>query len=402
MDSRIEADWRKFRAALADAMAAMEDGGFMQAAVDPAEDLDVGAPPQVCVRRCGNSVVVEVPSNRQLATAWRLAKPARRHLHALGFAKPTKASRNYYRATYPASHVDQAASVAVSALRVAFGVVHPAFLHSRAFQWETQSHLPSPDALPTANAAAVRPVDREHLDLLVEQALTALLGHTPERDSDGDFPIAAGSGVVFVRSQVHSPSVWLFANMVVAIEDTDAALLEVDALNHGDGGVKFALYGDTLVASATLMAMPFLAEHLQVLVADMCDVVSGHDKALARRLGGQVYSLQPEATCVDGEPSAHEDMHPVMRCLLELDADRPGSVRPKVAARLCGYDSALILDLIRWNEEQEIAWREARDEAVATDHYDDAELCEIERAHAQRTVKVLRKALRRVLLGEAA
>ncbi len=74
-------------------------------------------------------------------------------------------------------------------------------------------------------------------------------------------------------------------------------------------------------------------------------------------------------------------------------------MRPKVAAKLCGYDSDLLLDLIRWNEEQEIAWREARDEAFATDQEGEAEVCEIERAHARQTVRVLRKALRRVLLG---
>ena len=80
-----------------------------------------------------------------------------------------------------------------------------------------------------------------------------------------------------------------------------------------------------------------------------------------------------------------------MLCMLQLDAERPGSVGPATAAKLCGYDSDLLLELIRWNEEQEIAWRQARDDAHAIDEDDEAEVCEIERAHAARTVSVLRR-----------
>lgn len=157
-------------------------------------------------------------------------------------------------------------------------------------------------------------------------------------------------------------------------------------------------YWATFAARLVDQAAPFAAEHLQRLAARMCGVVSRHDKALAYRVGGRVF-LDPSPTVVDDDgPGADEAIHPVMQCMLQLDADKPGSVRPKVAAKLCGYDSQLLLDLIRWNEEQECAWRAARDEAFATDR-DEAEVCEIERAHAHQTVRVLRKALRRVLLG---
>jgi hypothetical protein len=131
-------------------------------------------------------------------------------------------------------------------------------------------------------------------------------------------------------------------------------------------------------------------------------VVSRHDAALARRVGGRVFLDPAESISEENEDeyeSVEEAIHPVMQCLLQLDADEPGSVRPEDAARLCGYDSDLLLELIRWNEEQEIAWRQARDEAYATGEDDEAEVCEIERAHADRTVKLLRKALRRVVLG---
>ena len=82
---------------------------------------------------------------------------------------------------------------------------------------------------------------------------------------------------------------------------------------------------------------------------------------------------------------------------LQLDAERPGSLRPKEVARICGYDSALITELITWNEEQEIAWRRARDQAA--DDPEERAACEHERAHAEETVRLLRRTLRKVLLG---
>lgn len=302
--------------------------------------------------------------------------------------------------TYPLSHVDQAASVAVSAFRNAFGAVHPAFLLSDGVVWQMGSQLPTAEVVPQS-PAAIHPVSREHLDLLIDQALTPMLGHAPHRDDDGDIPLRAGSAVVFVRNQWPMPSVQLFAEMVVGIDSPDAAVHELDALNREIESVKFAVHGDMVIATADMCAAPFAAEHLQMLVARVCDVVSRHDGALARRVGGRVFLDTSELLSDDevDEVDAVDDdpIHRVMVYMLQLDAERPGSVAPATAAKLCGYDSDLLLELIRWNEGQEIAWRQARDEAYASD--EEAEVCEIERAHASRTVTVLRKALRRVLLG---
>jgi hypothetical protein len=400
LDSLVEQAWREFREAFADALEALDPGSFLQVELDAGDDPSVAAP-YVQALHDGHAIVLEVSSNTFLSTGQKLSRKGQGHLRRLGLTTPTKEEPNY-RAAYPLSHVDQAASVAVSAFRNAFGVLHPAFLASDEVVWQTDSGLPTTDVVP-GPPTAVQPVSREHLDLLIDQALTPMLGQGPRRDDDGDIPIRAGSAVVFVRNQWPTPSVQLFAEMVVEIESLDAAVHELAALNHDIDGVKFALHGHTVVASVDLLAAPFAAEHLQMLVAHLCDVVSRHDAALARRVGGRTFlgaseSLPGEE--VDGEDDAVDEdpIHPAMLCMLQLDAERPGSVGPATAARLCGYDSDLLLELIRWNEQQEIAWRQARDEAYATDEDDEAEVCEIERAHAARTVSVLRKALRRVLL----
>lgn len=58
-------------------------------------------------------------------------------------------------------------------------------------------------------------------------------------------------------------------------------------------------------------------------------------------LARQVVQLWTRLGIIDTpEPEAPEDdaIHPVMLSLLQLDAEQPGSIRPKVAARLCGHD----------------------------------------------------------------
>lgn len=193
--------------------------------------------------------------------------------------------------------------------------------------------------------------------------------------------------------------------MVVEISDIEAALHEVDTLNREIDVLKFALHDDKVIATADLLGLPFAAEHLRMLIAHTCEVVSSHDADLARRVGGRVFLGTSENASLDeveddgDEQATEDDIHPVMMCMLQLDAENPGALRPKVAAKLCGYDSDLLLELIRWNEEREMAWRQARDKAYSTDEPREAEVCESERDHARRTVKVLRKALCRVLLG---
>ena len=283
-----------------------------------------GVSPYVRARRDGDSILVEVAGNRCLSVEHRLSKQARRHLRGLGLAKPDAAAPGYV-ARYPSSHVDQAASVAVSAFRVAFDVVHPAFLRSDDFTWPTDSDLPTPTAVPDV-PVAVHPADREHLDLLIDQAIAQRLGYAPPRDSDGDMPITAGTAVVFVRSQENAPVVRLFAEMVVQISDLDAAAREVGDLNREFEGVKFTLHGDRVVASADLLAHPFAPDQLCLLIDIMCEVVSSHDAALARRVGGRVFLDPPDAPddVVDMEsPTAEDDIHPVMLSILQLDAEKP-------------------------------------------------------------------------------
>ena len=130
----------------------------------------------------------------------------------------------------------------------------------------------------------------------------------------------------------------------------------------------------------------------------MCALADEVDDDLAARVSGRCY-LQPAELDETDPRSKNESsgIHAAMLTFLQLDPESPGSVKPALAARVCENDTELLLSLIRWNEEQKISWRTARDAATdADDPNDEADVCEHERAHAQRTTKLLRKALRLV------
>jgi hypothetical protein len=88
--------------------------------------------------------------------------------------------------------------------------------------------------------------------------------------------------------------------------------------------------------------------------------------------------------------------------LAQLDAEQRGSVDPELAAGICGHDPEVILDLIRAAEEQEIAWRQARDAAALAGDVEEAAACESELRNAAASIRLLRRALRVVVEHEAA
>ncbi len=372
-----EAVWRDYRSCLAEAFDAL--------AADESLCIELraeGVAPYVQALRVADELLLEVSSNLVLDEQWQLDKHARKRLREMGFGKPKQTMPNYW-ITLPMTHVDQAASLAVRALRDAFYILEPSFLDGIA--WEPE---PVPQAQ-VVDAPATFPESPVHLEQLVEDTLAEVLGEVPERDRDGDFPIRFDHNVVFVGVHGEKAAIRLFSLMAQGVTDQDAALREVARLNRTVEGRKFLVIDTTVLAAVELTAWPFAPMHLKTMLARLCDVVAKHEDDLVDAVGGRHFLQEPEPD----EPE--DDIHPAMLSILQLDAENPGALRPKDAAKICDNDPDLLLELIRWNEEQEIAWREAREQ---TDDPEEARVCEIERKHAHRTVKLLRKALRRVLL----
>lgn len=379
-DISIEGAWKDYRVCLAEAFDALEDDQSIRIELFSEE-----AAPYVQALRVDDGLLLEASSNRVLDEQWKIDKDARKRLHEIGFEQPTETVPNYW-IVLPMTHVDQAASMAVRALLDAFYILDPSYPDDNGVGWRPE---PTPPAAGD-DAPATFPESHEHLVQLVEHTLGELLGEVPERDRDGDLPIRFDHNVVFVRVLEENPSIRMFSLMAQEVSDRDAALREVARLNRTIDGVKFLLIDTTVIAAVELVAWPFAPAHLKSLLARLCDAVAKHEDDLVDSVGGRHFLEQP----APDEPE--DDIHPAMLSILQLDAESPGSLRPKDVAKICDNNPDLLLELIRWNGEQELAWREARQE---TDDPEEARVCEIERKHAHRTVKLLRKALRRVLLG---
>lgn len=103
---------------------------------------------------------------------------------------------------------------------------------------------------------------------------------------------------------------------------------------------------------------------------------------------------------IDG--SEEEPMHPALLTMHQLEAESPGSLDPELVASICGWDRDLILRFIREESGQEIAWREARDDALQRADAEEASVCAIEMRHGEYTTELLRRALRVLVERRAA
>jgi len=272
LDRLVEQAWREFREAFADALEALAPGGGVQVAVEASDD-PYAAAPYVQAHHVGHAILLEMSGNTCLSPGHKLSRKGQRDLRGLGLRRPSKDAPNY-EASYPLGHVDEAASVVVSAFRRAFGVMHPAFLVSDDVAWQTYPLAPTADAAPApAGAVAVHPVSREHLDRLIDQALTPVFGHAPRRDSDGDIPVRSGSAVVFVSNLWPRPCVRLFAELVVDVGRPIRAVHELGVLNH-----------DETISALAVRLRDWVLEHLEGVHPDDADAVSDAISSVVRRI----------------------------------------------------------------------------------------------------------------------
>jgi hypothetical protein len=399
LDSSTAAAWRTFQARLADYLVEMGDDDLLLLEAESGDEREGAAP---YVQFCGwgiGQLRCEAVSNHYLAQPHQMDGGAQGQLVELGFQPPawcgndTSNSENFW-LDAETSEADRLAVIAVRALRDVYGVTHPAFLTGHPLNDEDGPIEVA--TVPTADAAiAVYPSEGfDQLQQLVDDALTPWLGHPTVHDEDGDIPIDCGAVVVFVRVLPDRPVVRLFACVASDIGDLARAAAEVGLLNRDRLHFKFLLLGDAIVVHADLLAWPFAGAQLRDLAAQLCSSVGQIRDDLAVRLRD---SDQDEIA----ERADQHVLHPALRTLLELDAEEPGSVDARLAASICDHDRDLVLELLTWNEQQEIAWRRSRDEALDDRDDDVADACAGEVEQAERATALLRAALRVIVERQA-
>jgi hypothetical protein len=434
LDRSTERAWSRFQAKLADHLADMRDDDVLIVSAESAvDDEDGGSAPYVQFVAWGETLLrSEVSSNEYLADAVRLDASGSHMIAGLGWHEPTtdkddedpgEGSANFF-LDVERSNADRLAVMTTRALRDVFGVAHPAFLTAGGLDEAAEPELgipsgPGPSEV-DVEQPAVFPRDRDHLAELVDRALTPFFGNAPLHDEDDDIPVVNGSALVFVRVADQIPAIQLFCCVVHGVTDADSAAFEVAVLNRDQAFLKFVLVEDRVMAHLWLPAYPFAPEHLRAMLAIMSQTVDAVDDDLARRVGGHRTfepgeaaggydeGRSPDAAELDRDLALEQPadvdaedqtdaIHPAMMTLLELDADAPGTLTPELAASVCAMNRELILELIAWNSQQELAWRRARDRALLEADSDEAAVCEQEVRHAEATVNLLRRALRLVV-----
>ena len=425
LDRSTERAWSRFQARLADHVAEMSDDDILVVSAESVveEDAD-GSAPYVQFCAWGETLVrAEVSSNEFLAAGVRLDDVSTRAIEGLGWAAPTagaddpdpgEGSANFF-VDLERAQADRLAVMTCRAMRDVFGVAHPAFLSAGSLNDDNDPQLgiPATDAAPvepTVDVPAMYPRDRDHLKELVDEALTPYFGDEPHHDEDDDIPVVSGSALVFVRVMERAPTIELFSCLVHGVTDAERAAFEVTVLNRDETFLEFLLVEDSVMAYLYLPAYPFAPDHLRAMLSVMSQAVDRLDDDLAPRVGGhRAFETTADTTVDDAEAALDEALdvetatdaiHPAMSTLLQLDADAPGSVTPELAASVCAMDRDLVLELITWNSEQEIAWRHARDQALLLGDTDEAEVCDHETTHAEQMVNLRRRALRFVVEQE--
>lgn len=341
LDSQVEDEWVRFRGRLAERIAAMDVHDVLTVealtGVDE-DDLDGAAPYAQVLRWDEEAVRAEVVSNDYLDDRFALSEDGEQTLLEMGWELPEPDDEgdrvgNFHVHAEP-READRVASMVVTALRQVFGCLHPSFLLGdleEAAPAATRRNAPSEGG----EDLAVMPTDDDHLRALVDHALREMLGDDLTHDEDGDVPVVEGRSLVWVRVLEDSPSIDLFAHIVLGVRERSRVDLELDLLNRANQLFKFVLVGDCVVMKARLVALPFAAAQLRGLLALMLTEVDDLARELAARLGGRRFLEAARDDVVAQEPPSP------LTALLE--ALHEGPMRPSSVAVLFDHDRLAII-----------------------------------------------------------
>lgn len=400
LDRSVARAWDTFRERLADHIAQMADDDYLilNAQEDEDDSGEAGEPHltpyvQLCAFGAG-AVRCEASSNDFLSGIYRLSDAGERALTDARWNAPDPdgghGSPNYY-IDLPLDYADQAAAMAIVALRDVWGVAHPTFLNARAWNDDGEiefdvgrKDVGSEEA--SELPLAINPEDRDELVALVDRVLAGRFGRPPVKDDDGDIPVRSGSALVFVRVAQSAPVIEIFAPLVKSITNrTRAAEVLID-LNKRNRLVKFFLNDDHVIGVVALPALPFVPRHLIDMLSMFSKLADDIDGQLAKELGGSLPFFQAESgadvdrVSSDSDSDADDDegLPSELQTLLELDAEGRGDLGPADVAHICGNDRDKILGFIRESSKQEIEWRKSAELALSEGDKDEAAACKHE------------------------
>ena len=292
LDRSTAEAWTGFQMRLAEVVSVMDETadltiGVESASENPTPYLRFSAPDRHRVR-------CEAASAAAPGRGARFGDEQVATLKALGWREPSDLAPRptpHFWVEAEQERSDQVSALAVAALRDVYGVPHPVFLAPD--QLTEVLRGPTPTTAAVGAAGTERP-DAGHLDSLVDRELARMYGHPPLRDADGDVAIRVGSTMLFLRTSPDGQEVTVFAAVVHDIAGRSRAAEVLNDLNVEARWVKFQLIRDRVFVTFSVLARPFVPEHLHHAVQILSEVADGIDDDLAAKLNGRTTFGEPD------------------------------------------------------------------------------------------------------------
>jgi hypothetical protein len=314
LDRSTAQAWAEFTGRLAEVISMIDDSADLtirsfSASADPPPYVRLSSPARLVVR-------AEAAANAALGASYQLGDSQIAALTASGWGRPDAEHPDFW-LDRPQDAAEEVSELVVGALRDVYGVQHPVFLDpdqlAEILRTEPTA-IEGPDGATTVpgslvlgtgrsgsdatpnrvdsgprgvSMTAVLPVDRDHLEAIVEAELAAALGHPPIRDVEGDIVIRVGSTLVFLRTASDAQDVVLFSAVVHDVAGRSRAAEVVNDLNVESRWVKFQLVRDRVFVTTSVPARPFVPAHLHQAVRVISQVADGVDDELATKLNGR-------------------------------------------------------------------------------------------------------------------
>jgi hypothetical protein len=296
LDRSTAQAWSEFQSRLSEVISMIDDSGDLTIGTDA---VSTGPGPYVRFSSpVRDTIRGEAAGNGELGEYYQLDTAQLEAMETLGWRPPmadgSRPTANFW-VEAPQEETDRVAGLAVAALRDVYGVPHPVFLApdqlAEVLQPPAPAELPRESAelapIEPAGMTSVLPRSRRHLTELVDRELTAMYGHPPIRDEEGDVAIRVGSTMVFLRTANDGQEVVVFAAVVHDVAGRSRAAEVLNDLNVEARWVKFQLVRDRVFVTISVPARPFVPAHLHQAVRIMSDVADGIDDELAEKLNGR-------------------------------------------------------------------------------------------------------------------
>ncbi|PID53805.1 MAG: hypothetical protein CSB46_06015 [Micrococcales bacterium] len=289
LDEVTDQAWRQFQGRLSEVISMIDETADLHIATVSADDTDVA--PEVSFHRDvgDDDVRVEASGNAALSEEFRLSDEQIAQMVEVGWNPPTGGEQNFW-VEDDQRDADRLAQLTVRALRDVYRVQHPVFLAP-----DLLAEILTPRDEPTGPPAeydarevtVTVPVNRKHLEELVQTELTRMLGHPPIRDESDSIAIRVGSTMVFLRTTEDAKEVSIFASLVHDLAGRSRAAEVLNDLNVEARWVKFQMVRDRVFLTYSMFAQPFVPAHLRQAMSMVSKLADSIDNELASKLGGR-------------------------------------------------------------------------------------------------------------------